>query len=1006
MEYIKIELESKKKVYALREYFPYTDKPFFKSLDDILTDDSLQSNLANLFVQLYKDELVFLYKNIDKHTYIYPIKHVSRKFTKINNIIASELAKTLGIELIDDYFSSYEIPFVDIRDEYTKDNNVKVEVNDKYKGIPIIIFDCCVSTGIIFNSISSLLENDLNLYLAYGVRYNSINLNKSHTISIEDYEFNPEKYMVTEPGYFVRIYGLFGSKDVEVDFRNPFSICIGENGYGKTTAVKLALYALKEYSNKDIKKDKLSILANYYFDKIEIYYSDWFISNNYNKESMNNPAIAIGDRVFNKELGKGTVIGEQDGILEVLFDDKSYGTRKIDKKLLSVVDEKENIIPNQYIVSFKDKEDNCFYQQIVPENGLINIKELKKYKIYDLIEKQAILDRKEIGYNVLYRPILEDIDIKLRDFKFNYDYLKSVGDYSTSLAHIIHYDDVIPSKVSLCETLKVNEINSFLNSINNDEYVKLIRKIILDDRSIEIDYSEIDYKYKISFNYKNIDKIIRQYLDSIKSIENNDYIEYNSDAIYLSQLNAVFFNCTKTRRIISPPPRDRIQLDHYEINYNYDYSDLFRKNIDELLHQDYEFDQDGWNEYIEEKARQREEDEIDSYKATELSPFSYDDPEEYNQYEDDFGNDYDDMGDYIEEDDIGEDYDDFASDGLSSNYNEYDYNDDSHLKGNSIFKNFTDSFIKGIDKLFEFPHDCKCYHISRCNESEEKNLFDNENIYIHYILHDMFLDNDFDDEQSQIEVTTNLYNILQKIKKINDTKIINNYLNLNNDSCVKVDEVLSDKDKNEIKKIYDTIFSTEYDIISLGIYDILSNDEFENLSAIIKRLRSKGIQTDNDYFIVIGLKMMINSYKCDFINEKSFLLEKLLNKYLINKHSRVYANSLAILDNNDNYIPIDKLSTGERNLIILFSFCLYNKDKLVILDEPDLSMSVDWQAKILVDLLKYTRNKYMVISQSPLLIQKNNLSTFVKRLDFESLDNLVDHVRLIQIIEMANSLPF
>ena len=40
--------------YALREYFPYTDKPFFKCLDDLLIDESLQINIAHLLVQLYK----------------------------------------------------------------------------------------------------------------------------------------------------------------------------------------------------------------------------------------------------------------------------------------------------------------------------------------------------------------------------------------------------------------------------------------------------------------------------------------------------------------------------------------------------------------------------------------------------------------------------------------------------------------------------------------------------------------------------------------------------------------------------------------------------------------------------------------------------------------------------------------------------------------------------------------------------------------------------------------
>ena len=160
MNYLKIKLKSGKMAYAIREYFPYTDKPFFKSLDDILVDEALQVSLAHLFVQLYKDELVFLYENITNHEYIVPIKHESNKFTKINNIICSNIAKLMGIKILDDYFDVVNIPRVDIRDDYTKEeHNIEIKINKKYHNIPVIIFDCCCSTGKIFSSLFSNLNN-------------------------------------------------------------------------------------------------------------------------------------------------------------------------------------------------------------------------------------------------------------------------------------------------------------------------------------------------------------------------------------------------------------------------------------------------------------------------------------------------------------------------------------------------------------------------------------------------------------------------------------------------------------------------------------------------------------------------------------------------------------------------------------------------------------------------------------------------------------------------------
>ena len=102
MEFYKIDLLSQKKAYVLREYFPYANKPFFKSLDSILKDELLQSEIVNLFVQMYKGDLIFNYPLIDKHDYFYSIKFKSNKFTKINNLIADKLAKQLDIKLIDD----------------------------------------------------------------------------------------------------------------------------------------------------------------------------------------------------------------------------------------------------------------------------------------------------------------------------------------------------------------------------------------------------------------------------------------------------------------------------------------------------------------------------------------------------------------------------------------------------------------------------------------------------------------------------------------------------------------------------------------------------------------------------------------------------------------------------------------------------------------------------------------------------------------------------------------
>lgn len=932
MNYLKIKLKSGKMAYAIREYFPYTDKPFFKSLDDILVDEALQVSLAHLFVQLYKDELVFLYENITNHEYIVPIKHESNKFTKINNIICSNIAKLMGIKILDDYFDVVNIPRVDIRDDYTKEeHNIEIKINKKYHNIPVIIFDCCCSTGKIF---SSLFSNLNNVYLTYGVRFQATELNNTDIIKVEEYEFNSENYDLIEPGYYVRIYGLFGDKKVEVDFRNAFSISIGENGYGKSTSVKLALLALQfllkpsDLDNKKIdfldiefdddfnneindnilnsdeglsEKELISTMSKYYFEKIEVYYSDYYYNCNENIDKCN--------------------------------DD----------------------LDNSHVVSFLDNCGYCFYKQIVKNNEFINIKELSKF---NLESNKYISEFKNL-------KISKDLEIHIKDFKFDYQMLKKVGSLASSLKNTIFYSDVIPSKQDILKSYENVILEKFFSTINDMEYQTIIRKIIVQDRTIEIEYKDLEMKYQYSFDFSIIDKLLREYFVNRLETENAYYLKYfefdeygenkicdgYNDSDPNKEYNKNFinlFNCTKSRNIIPKLARDRFKLD------------IFAGNED---------------------SQKEFEEEINL---------------EYEEY----------LTDYNEN---------FGYDLFEGQVNKNLFKVEAIV--NSIEKQLCCKIYE-IDKIQKFFNEniFSLYHFAANNYSNVlfnktyKKTFEDNNFILHDILYSNFLNK---------KLKTNLYSILNKLfdyDKVDFSKTRKLCIYTLEDSLreefilkyhyepniyINIDGFLTREKINIINKVYNYVFNENYNVISLGIYDMLNDESFNLLSSIIKRIRSKGICSINDYLVVIGLKMLIDSYKTNFISKKHILLEKLLNKYLINKNAYVYADTIIIEDLNKKFIPIDYLSTGEKNIIILFTLCLSHNNELMILDEPDLSMSVEWQSKILVDLLKYTNNKYFIISQSPMLIQKNNLSTFVKRMDFNDCIKIVEFMELKKLLEVV-----
>jgi len=80
-------------------------------------------------------------------------------------------------------------------------------------------------------------------------------------------------------------------------------------------------------------------------------------------------------------------------------------------------------------------------------------------------------------------------------------------------------------------------------------------------------------------------------------------------------------------------------------------------------------------------------------------------------------------------------------------------------------------------------------------------------------------------------------------------------------------------------------------------------------------------------------------------------------------------------------IPIDALSSGEKQMISLFAkLFLYPKEKIVLIDEPELSLSLEWQRQILVDVINTPLcSQIVAITHSPFIFD-NPLDPFARSL--------------------------
>ena len=104
-------------------------------------------------------------------------------------------------------------------------------------------------------------------------------------------------------------------------------------------------------------------------------------------------------------------------------------------------------------------------------------------------------------------------------------------------------------------------------------------------------------------------------------------------------------------------------------------------------------------------------------------------------------------------------------------------------------------------------------------------------------------------------------------------------------------------------------------------------------------------------------------------------------KLLLNrKNLKVSVESLAL----EQEISLNSLSSGEKQILFIFAkLFLYEKPKIFLIDEPELSLSIDWQKQILCDVVNARQCKQIIaITHSPFVFS-NELDPYAKSLDIK-----------------------
>jgi predicted ATP-binding protein involved in virulence len=174
-------------------------------------------------------------------------------------------------------------------------------------------------------------------------------------------------------------------------------------------------------------------------------------------------------------------------------------------------------------------------------------------------------------------------------------------------------------------------------------------------------------------------------------------------------------------------------------------------------------------------------------------------------------------------------------------------------------------------------------------------------------------------------------------------------------------------DSNFLEKIEDN----DVEILVSRVGDRISETKKEKIKELLLNKQAK----PKDISVKFFLKKLIEIYSSQKELDNSVkIFRDICNQYLINK--KVFYDESAIKifiksDRNSSEIALSKLSSGEKQIISMFSkIYLSEGDKrfIVLFDEPELSLSMLWQKQLLPDIFNSGKCEFLLaVTHSPFI---------------------------------------
>ena len=207
----------------------------------------------------------------------------------------------------------------------------------------------------------------------------------------------------------------------------------------------------------------------------------------------------------------------------------------------------------------------------------------------------------------------------------------------------------------------------------------------------------------------------------------------------------------------------------------------------------------------------------------------------------------------------------------------------------------------------------------------------------------------------------------EKASQVIFSDLINNYINL-------TDSENFIKSKSDIIQELDEIEKKIPSYVKLGL---IENFETKSLRTSIKKVKTEEQSKYLSSIITPFLESINAKLKAlEKVEQTVNLLISIINDYFSNKQISFNLTTGFILTQNDNPIDFDWLSSGEKQLLLLLINTISSTDEatIFIIDEPEISLNIKWQRKLINTLLTFSIDKniqFIIATHSIELLSAN-----------------------------------